>query len=61
MVRVFDNEKVLKGQLILKAKCQAIDSPKKTNERICFFWIEDLLRSKVKRRSFVFLENLIFH
>ena len=34
---------------------------KKTNQRICFFWLEELLRSKVKHRSFVFLENLIFH
>ena len=53
--------KYTKGQLILKANCQAVDSPKKTDKRICFFWLEELLRSKVKRRSFVFLENLIFH
>ena len=39
-----------KGQLISKAKCQAVDSPKKE--------LQELLRSKVKRRSFVFLENL---
>ena len=27
---------------------------KKMNEWICFFWLEELLRSKVKRHSFVF-------
>ena len=50
-----------KGQLISKANCQAVDSPKKTNKQICFFWLEELLGSKVKRHLFVFLENLIFH
>ena len=35
MVRVFDNEKVLKGQLILKANCQVVNfSKKRTNEFI---------------------------
>ena len=51
-----------KGQLILKANCQAVDSPKKNQtNKFAFFWLEDLLLSKVKRRLFVFLENLIFH
>ena len=34
---------------------------KKNNEWIYFFWLEELLRSKVKHRSFGLLENLIFH
>ena len=47
-----------KGQLISKAICQAVDCLKKTNELICFFWLAELLPSKVKRRLFIFLENL---
>ena len=47
-----------KGQLISKAKCQAVDSPKKRTNEFAFFWLEELLRSKVKRPSFVFLEKL---
>ena len=47
-----------KGQLISKANCQAVDSTKKMNKRICSFWLEEFLRSKVKSCSFIFLENL---
>ena len=48
-----------KGQLISKANCQAIDSPKKTNQRICFFWLEELLCSEVKcLLFFIFSKNL---
>ena len=43
-----------KGQLISKANCQAVDSPKKTNEWICFFWLEELLCSEVKCLLYVF-------
>ena len=50
-----------KGQLISKANCQAVDSPKKGTNEFAFFWLDELLPSKVKRRSFIFLENLIFH
>ena len=40
-----------KGQLILKANCQAVNSPKKQMKE--FFWREGLLRSKVKCCSFL--------
>ena len=53
--------KLAKGQLISKANCQVVDSPNKQTNEFAFFWLEELLFSKGKCCSFVFLENLIFH
>ena len=36
MVRVFDNEKVLKGQLILKANCQVVNFSKEQTYQFVF-------------------------
>ena len=44
-----------KGQLISKANCQVVDSPKKLMDGFVFFCREEQLRSKVKSRSFLFL------
>ena len=37
-----------------KSKLSSRRFSKKTNKGICFFWLEELLRSKVKRCLFVF-------
>ena len=53
------NSELIKGQLISKADFQALDSPKKRMDEFPFFDLKSCyVLSKVKRRSFVFLENL---
>ena len=47
-----------KGQLISKANCQAVDSPKQWTNEFAFF---DLKSCYVVKSNAVFLENLIFH
>ena len=47
-----------KVQLISKADWRAIDSPKKTNGRICFLCFFTLHSKQIKFILFVYRENL---
>ena len=50
-----------KGQLISKANCQAVDSPKKQTKEFAFFDLKSCYVVKSNAVRSVFLENLIFH
>ena len=54
---IYSPYKELKGQLISKADKCAIDSPKKTNGRICFQFAV-LLRAEICFKMLAFLEDL---
>ena len=47
-----------KGQLISKANCQVVDSPKKRRNELAFFDLKTCYIAKSNAESSFFLENL---